>query len=172
MTPVREALKGSPTLDGRGLCFHLLDSVVLERWFVEIVYKQMTSLVDLTLPHQWCVLRQQSLELGGEVRLEGRTAWLRTDRLENQPQGGRWPLIRKLRHEFWERKMVIHWETCEPNGSTCPWTWGTKIWIKWLAVRWWYCQVQVSLTPSRPLQGDSDERGLGILRIVLLQKPR
>lgn len=127
MTPVREALKGSPTLDGRGLCFHLLDSVVFSgRWFVEIVYKQMTSPMDLTLPHQWCVLRQQSLELGGEVRREGRTAWLRTDRLENQPQGGRRPLIRKLRHEFWQRKMVIHWETCEPNGSTCPWTWGTK----------------------------------------------
>ena len=51
MTPVMEALKGSPALNERGPYFHLRDSVISsERWFVETVYKQMTSPMELPLP--------------------------------------------------------------------------------------------------------------------------
>lgn len=40
MTPVREALKGSPALGGRGHHFQLWDSAIPSgRWFVETVYK-------------------------------------------------------------------------------------------------------------------------------------
>ena len=57
-----------------------------------------------------------------------------------------------------------------PNSSIYPCTQGPKIWIKWLTVRWWYGQAQVC-DPQQDTQGDFDEKGLGILRIVLLQKP-
>lgn len=116
MTPVMEALKGSPALNERGPYFHLWDSVISsERWFVETVYKQMTSPIELPLPMPvMCVeAKSPGTWWRGEAGRENR---LTQNRQIGKPTSGwrEWPLIRELRHEFWERKMVTHhWETRE-----------------------------------------------------------
>lgn len=165
MTPVRDA-KSSPALGGRGPLFHLWGSLIpIGRWFVETVYTQMISPVDLPLPQVMCV-EATVPRMWWQGRRERSMAWLTTDwkaslRVGDDPEAGCWSLSLGEKDEGHVR----------PNGSTHPCTRGTFILVKWLT-GWQYSQARVSLPYSRPLQGGLDETDWGILRTVLLLKPR
>lgn len=111
--PAREALEGSPALPGSGPSFHVWDSEISSRrWFVEAVYKQMISPVNLP-PHTSDVCwNSKPWDLVGSG-WEGRTVWLRTDTLQSYSEGEGSTWSRKLRPELWERKVVTHGETLE-----------------------------------------------------------
>lgn len=123
--------------------------------------------VDMPLLYQCRVWKQQAPGPRGGMRREGRTAWQKTERLESQPGGG-WTSSRRLRKERrWLTERHVN-----PNGSrhlvheahwypSNGWQWMVVLPGSWIP----NCQQATG-------GGIWRVRDLGILRIVLLQKPR